>query len=314
MNAKTISSVSIAVAVVAASVFGWFYMKSKSEIARAEAKKVASEEAVASAAVKKAQSDERSASLRFEAEKRAVAVAEENRKTAKLQADAAAADAIKASADKERALAEKEKAHEERLKAEADAKKAADELALKKSVEAAAKAEADAKKSMADEAVAKATVAEVELERQKLAAEVILAEKRMYDLRVSNLEALEQELREYKNELDERERALRPELTIKDLASSNASQDDELSSDQLRENDYSLPRQTRMLYKSKREVSERDERLYASVRSNVVARLEALYEKAVMEDRVVDADFYSNAIRTMYPDWKYSRKAEEKEK
>jgi hypothetical protein len=45
-----------------------------------------------------------------------------------------------------------------------------------------------------------------------------------------------------------------------------------------------------------------------------VARIEKLYIEAIQDDRVIDAEFYRNQIKTMYPDWEFSIKKHENKK
>ena len=40
-------------------------------------------------------------------------------------------------------------------------------------------------------------------------------------------------------------------------------------------------------------------------REETVKALKALMDKAISEDRVIDAKFYYSTIKSLYPDWSY---------
>ena len=125
-------------------------------------------------------------------------------------------------------------------------------------------------------------------------------------------EEMERELLEYRRTLDERERALKPELTVRDIASADKRSDESaIGAKLLDENDLSLPRESRALARAKRVSAEAEDALLASMRTNAVERLERLYVSALAEDRVVDAEFYKSQIKAMYPDWKFTKKEKE---
>ena len=54
------------------------------------------------------------------------------------------------------------------------------------------------------------------------------------------------------------------------------------------------------------------------MRSKIVSALEKLYVEALGEDRVVDAEFYRQNLKALYPDWEFkgenTEKGQEKEK
>ena len=123
----------------------------------------------------------------------------------------------------------------------------------------------------------------------------------------------ERELVAIKRDLDEREAALRPEKTIKDLdtISSGDEEDDPLrkkddAAAKLPENNRELPRGTRRLAKATRVSDEGLKAVGEENKTNVVSRIEKLYIEAVREDRMVDADFYAKELKRMYPGWKYT--------
>jgi hypothetical protein len=150
------------------------------------------------------------------------------------------------------------------------------------------------------------------LEKEKLASEKIIAEKKVYEFRLMDIERIEHELAEYKMELDERERALRLEKSVRDLEPVGSEEDAKtVKETRLPENDPEIPRASRALHRSRRILSETDDAALAQMRSNTVLRLEKLYLKALKEDRVVDARFYKTQLKTMYPDWKFTTKETE---
>ena len=150
----------------------------------------------------------------------------------------------------------------------------------------------------------------------------MIAEAKALELRKIDFETLERDLVELQRDLEEREKALHPDVTI--FNSSNVSwvaetEADVIGADQSRrrrrpsaESDYSLPVETRRLARAMRR-SERELAVGATVASNaVVNTLQRLYVEALKEDRVVDADFYLHSIRMYYPNWTYQQEQEEK--
>ena len=76
------------------------------------------------------------------------------------------------------------------------------------------------------------------------------------------------------------------------------------------ENDPDLPPESRVLARAER-IRLAEDSVRASVASNIVVSvLEKLYVDAVREDRVVDAQFYLRGIKSYYPTWRYTPKAE----
>ena len=311
MNVKTLSVILSALAVIAACVFGVIHTNSKTAIANANAAKAENEAAAFESEEKIAKSNERTETAKADAAKAAERRAESERKTAEAEAEAARVNNEKALADKAREEAELQKAKELRLKAEADAKTAAEKSAAEKAKADAAKALSEKAKRDAAAEAAKAEAAAAELEREKLASEKIIAEKKVYEFRLMDIARMERELAEYKMELDERERALHPEKTIRDLEPVGTEEAKSPEAVKLPENDPGIPRGSRALYRSKRILSEMDDATLAHMRSNAVLRLEKLYLNALKEDRVVDAQFYETQLKTMYPDWKFTTKETE---
>ena len=185
-----------------------------------------------------------------------------------------------------------------------------------------APAAAEKAKSEENAENAKLAAAAAALEKEKLSSEHAIAEAKLLELRRMDLTAIEQDLIAFKKELDERELALRPEKTVKDLV--HVSDDDmvfgengiarkrETKKKILPEDDPSLPESTRRLAKSDRVSSEAYAAISAAVRSNVTARLEKLYREALRDNRMVEASFCKSEILRMYPDWKYKGEEEKK--
>ena len=79
----------------------------------------------------------------------------------------------------------------------------------------------------------------------------------------------------------------------------------------LPENDPSLPKETRELAKAERVRSQADDILKEDARARVVAPIEKLYVAARKEGRTVDAEYYRQVLKSMYPDWEYRAPTEE---
>ena len=307
MNAKVILIIAICVAVIAAGVSGVVISMQRADAARAAADKAASEEAIASKRAREAQFERdtaahnaRAAEAKAESEKAALATAEAENEKLKLENENLA---------EKRALAA-----EERAKADAEAKTAADLKAAKDAELKIAKENADAeraKEAAAADELARAEVTkairEAETLKLKFSMSELAAEKQRY-------EELNAELLEYQKELDERERALRPEKTIADVS---WLPDDDLDVDEngrprpkkkkpyLAENDPKLSAETRELAKANRIRTQADGILAKDARARVVAPIEKLYVAAVKDGRIVDAEYYRLVLKSMYPDWEY---------
>ena len=315
MNAKIVAIVAVCVAVIAAGISGVVISMQRADAARAAADKAASEETIASKRAREAELE------------RATAVANAREAEAK---EKSAAEAARKAAEEEKSqrieaenLAAKRKiAADERAKAEAAAQEAADLKATKELELKVAKEKADAERAKAQAAAdelarAEATRAIREAETLKLKVSMAeLAEERQ------RYEALNAELLDYQKELDERERALRPEKTIADL-SWLPDEDTEIDENgrarprkkepKLPENDPTLPKETRTLAKAERIRGEADGILAKDSRDRVVSPIEKLYVAAVKEGRTVDAAYYRAVLKSMYPDWEYVPPEEAKE-
>ena len=307
MNAKIVSIIAICAAVIAAGVSGVVISMRRADAARAAADKAASEETIASKRVReaeleraKAEQNARAAEAKAEKEKTALAAAEKENENLRLENENLA---------EKRALAA-----EERAKADAEAKKAADLKAAKDAELKIAKENADAERAKAQASAdelerveATKAIREAETLKLKVSMAELAAEKQRY-------EELNAELLEYQKELDERERALRPEKTIADLAwlpdedteiDENGRARPRKKEPKLPENDPTLPKETRELAKANRIRAQADDILSETSRTRVVTTIEKLYVAAVKDGRTVDAAYYRTVLKSMYPDWEY---------
>ena len=307
MNAKIVAIVAVCVAVIAAGISGVVISMQRADAARAAADKAASEETIASKRAKeaeleraKAEQNARAAEAKAEKEKTALAAAEKENENLRLENENLA---------EKRALAA-----EERAKADAEAKKAADLKAAKDAELKIAKENADAERAKAQASAdelerveATRAIREAETLKLKVSMTELAAEKQRY-------EELNAELLEYQKELDERERALRPEKTIADLAwlpdedtevDENGRAHPRKKEPKLPENDPTLPKETRELAKANRIRAQADDILSEASRTRVVTTIEKLYVAAVKDGRTVDAAYYRTVLKSMYPDWEY---------
>ena len=307
MNAKIVSIIAICAAVIAAGVSGVVISMQRADAARAAADKAASEETIASKRAKeaeleraKAEQNARAAEAKAEKEKTALAAAEKENENLRLENENLA---------EKRALAA-----EERAKADAEAKKSADLKAAKDAELKIAKENADAERAKAQASAdelerveATRAIREAETLKLKVSMAELAAEKQRY-------EELNAELLEYQKELDERERALRPEKTIADLAwlpdedteiDENGRARPRKKEPKLPENDPTLPKETRELAKANRIRAQADDILSEASRTRVVTTIEKLYVAAVKDGRTVDAAYYRTVLKSMYPDWEY---------
>ena len=307
MNSKIVSIIAICAAVIVAGVAGVVISMQRADAARAAADKAASEETVASKRARTAELERataaqnaRAAEAKAESEKTALAAAEAENERMKLENEGLA---------EKRALAA-----DERAKAEAEAKKAADLKAAKEIELKAAKEVADGERAKAQASAdelarveATKAIREAETLKLKVSMAELAAEKQRY-------EELNAELLDYQKELDERERALRPEKTIADLSwlpdedtdvDESGKVHPRKKEPKLPENDPTLPKETRALAKADRIRAQADGIIEKDARARAVAPIEKLYVAAVKEGRTVDAEYYRTVLKSMYPDWEY---------
>ena len=153
------------------------------------------------------------------------------------------------------------------------------------------------------------------LENEKLKAEQVLAEAKLLELRKADFETLARDLAEWKADLEERERALKPEKTITDLAWAGGMEDTIIDAEgnvkkqekvvYNPETDMSIPAESRRLAHAERVVGEELAERSGKVRDTLVSSLERLYRQALAEDRVVDAEFYRKSLKSLYPEWEF---------
>lgn len=313
MKVKHIAIMLFSVAVIVASVAAIVVSNNRATAARALAEReaAAADKAQAMAKAEKAKTD-------AEAEKRRAAeakqkTAEEERATADANRKAAADS--KVAAEDNRKAKEAESATARANSEAARAKKAEADAALK-----IAREEKDKAKALAEAETLKAQAEADKLAAEKLKSDRIIAEAKALELRQIDFQTLERDLMEWKLDLEEREKALKPEKTIADLSWVGGDEDMEVGENGTvrvkkkepyrAENDRTLPKTSRKLAKTERIVYEKMAEHQSEVRESVVKSLEKLYVDALKEDRVVDADFYRKSIKSLYPDWEF--KGEEK--
>ena len=319
MSGKIVSVLAICLAIIAAAVAGVIVTNNRAAEARAKVAKAESEEARAASEAKRARAEESAEASRAAAAESEAKTAAENRKAKE--------------AERETERLALSRAKEEKAKSEADAAAAKARASEAADLRAAEKAKSDAEKATAESAraVAEADARKAEAEAQaaadvlaagKLKSDAIIAEAQALELRKINFEAIERDLIEYRQELDERERALHPEKTAADLTWVGERDADVIGGETNRvrrttrplpEDDMELPRETRALAKAERLAAESDAERSAEMRDNIVATLERLYLAALREDRAVDAAFYRKSLKSFYPDWELTLKEENKE-
>jgi hypothetical protein len=317
VNLKLFAVIAVGLAVVAGSVAYVMNGKSREAEARLLSEKVASEEAKAEAKRKTAKAEaEKAAAERKIAEDNAAAQADA-RKAAELEKEAAEL--------KLRADGESRKAKEAAVKA---AELENENAKLK--AEAAAKlskaAEAERQKAMALESAASlnAEAERARLQAEKLRSDKIIAEAKALELSKIDFETWQRDLVELEQSLNERERALKPEKTIADLAWVGG--DDDMVIDEggnlvkgkkapyLAENDKSLPLGTRRLSRIERIVAEGEAAEAGRLRERLIARLVKMYVEAVKDGRAIDAEYYRQNLKSLYPDWEFKGEDANKDK
>ena len=309
---KFVVPVSVSAAVIAAAIAAIVVTNNRAAVARARAAEAESLEIANAKAEKEARLNAEAAAARSRQ-------AADDRKKAEAEREAKIAERDKADADAKAAEAAKTKA---KLDAEAESNRARAASDLR----ATEKAKADAARAVLEQenariagelALSNAAVAEAtaKLETEKRKTEAIIAEATALKLRKIDFEQLQRDLIEFKQELDERERALHPDTTIYDA--SNVTWVAEREADViggetnrfprvkkvLPENDPLLPKATRELAKQNRVRYETSTNGLAATQAKLIGRLEELRAAALREDRVIDADFYLKTIKSLYPDY-----------
>ena len=307
MNQKTIAIIAVCLAVIGAGVSCAVVMNKRAVAAQARADEAA---ARADEAKAKARAAEKSAAAAADQK----AAADANVKAAAEQAAAAKSAVERAELERQAAAEQKAKAAENSRaeQAKADAARAARDEAKAKAEQA--RAEAAAAKEKAAEAAAKEAEAEARLAIEKQKSEKVIAEAKLLELRKIEFEQLARSFAEWKADLEERERALRPEKTISDLSWAGGMEDtiiDEKGNVKKQEKgvydpekDMSLPAGTRQLARAERLAGEDLAKRTEKVRDSLVSTLDGLRRQALAEGRVIDADFYGKSIESLYPGWK----------
>jgi len=310
MNQKVLSVISVSLAVIMAAIAAITVSVKRADIARANAEVAASEEARAEAEKRTAiKNAEIQAGKQREAEALKAAAALKNKTSVEERQSREEESRRQALEEKARTAAAKEAAHNaEKAKADADQAQAKQKEA--EALAARARAEADAKLA----------IAQVEADRlavEKLKADKILAEAKLLELRKVDFETLQHNLLEWKQDLEERERALIPEKTIADLQWAGGMEDSTVDEKgnvvklvkpvYNPETDRNLPAESRRLAKEDRELRERAAARKESAQNAAIDTLVRLYDRALAEDRTVDAQFYLRSIRSIRPDWNHAK-------
>ena len=307
---KNIGLFLLAAAVCAGAVAAFRYSSNMKAAAEAARDKAIAEE---NAALEKRKSDEALAQQ-----------AASEKKAAELNAEAQAAALENTKLAKEDSANRRIEAEEKRKAQEAAAAAAEKSLAAanavresEKAKEAASLAERDRAKALEKTAALKAQEAADNLAAEKLRSEKVIAQAKMAELSKIDFLTWERDLLELKQDLEERERALRPEKTIADLAWVGGGEDRVFDKNgrvaakkkeekpYRAEDDPQLPAETRRLAKAERLSTQAEARQAAKIREKIVKSLEGLYIEAIKAGRVIDAQYYKSSLKSLYPDWKF---------
>ena len=308
MRIKVLAIISVSLAVIAAAVAAIVVSTRRAEEARAIKEAEAAVEAAADAEkTKQLKATEAEAEKRRAAEENAKAKADELA-AAKLAKETAEIEAKTAEENRKAKEAEAAtaRANSEAASANRDAEKAKAKAARDEKEKAVKLAEAEAAKAQSEQA---------KLETEKVKSEKVIAEAKALELRQIDFMTMQQELNAWRLDLEEREAAIKPEKTIADLAWVGGDEDMEVGTNgtvrvkkkapYLAENDRTLPRQTRRLAKAERLMRESTDAQAQAVRESVVKPIEKLYVEAIREDRVIDAAYYRDTLKSLYPDWEF---------
>ena len=306
---KWISILAVCAAVITASLSAVYVMNAREAEARHKKDAAESAEESARQLARKAENEMKTAQANENAERARQAAAEQQRIAAEADREAKRAEEVRAKHDSA-AAADNRKARE------AEAAAAADMRTAERSKADAIAAEAAKARALADAEASKAQAEADRRAREAVAAQAVADEARLWELKALDLATLEKDLNDFKDELDKREFALRPEKTIKDLAgyanTTNAADSAEAARiAALPENDPDLPKADRILARRQRLVDESMAAFAAKSRSLAEARLEKLYVAAVRAGRVTDAEYYKRTLKSLYPDWTYKPQTEE---
>ena len=299
----------VAVAVIVAAIAAMVVSSKRAAEANAVAERAA-------AAAEKVQAELKTAEKAAAGEEAKARAKEADAKAAADNLKAKEAEAKKSALEKETAALEREKAAELRKARDAEADAAKENRLAEKAKAEAALAEKQKADALAKAERAKADKAAEETAYEKLRSEKTIAEAKLLELRKTDFETLARDLREWQQDLEERERAITPEKTITDLNWAGGAEDSVIDADgtvrkkakvpYLAENDRTLPCETRALAKAERLLQEAHDDGVTVVRSHLTASIERLYAQALKEDRVVDANYYRDVLKSLDPDWTFS--------
>ena len=288
----------VSLAAIAASVATIVNINGRKDIAAAELRKAAHESETAARAAKKAKAEaeaEASRAQSAEAEKAAQAAKKEN-----LAEERRVQELEKANLAEKKCVAEAEaKAAADSAKAAADSRAAA-ETGLKTAREEKAKAELALK--TAEVEAEKAASLKAKAEADALRTKHSLAE---LDQMKESYARLIDETQSLRSELEEMKRALTPEKTVADLMTTGEDEAGTATNTTAVAEDRNMPRGKRALDKEERAGAKRAAATAEQRRKEIISALTALMERAIAEDRAIDARFYHSAIKSLYPDWTY---------
>ena len=297
---RSILTILVSLAVIAAAVATVVSINGKKDIAAAALRQSANESEAASAAARKAKSEAEAEASRARKAQADAEAAEKNRaaavaaaETAKLEKENAAIAAktaeeeAKAAADKAKAAADARATAEAELKT-AKAKKDANEMELKTAEAKALEAEHLKAKAEADTLKIKHSLAELNQMKEEYAQ-------------------LIDETQTLRADLEEMKRALTPEKTIADLMSTGGEDATSSKSNSVSKasEDRSVPKGSRALATANAAIDNLRSEESKRCREEAITALKALMDKAISEDRAIDARFYYSAIKSLYPDWSY---------
>ena len=309
---KVIVPLAVSAAVVIAGIAAIVVTNNRAAVARANAVAAEMRESEADKRAKEAKSNEVIANKNSQAARDAKAKVE-----AELE--------IKI-AEKEKAVADAKAAEASAVFANAQAAAARDNAARERDAKESVRLKAEAAKAELDKenariagelALSNAAVAEAraKLETEKRRTEAEIAREKLLTLAKIRFEKWERELIEFKQELDERERALHPDVSIFDSSNITWVADreaDVIGAETNRlvkakyvrmEDDPQLPSSTRKLARADRLAYESRTNRVAQSREKIIATLEKLRDAAVREGRVTDAKFYQKSINSLYPNY-----------
>lgn len=295
-----------AVSILSAAVVSFFIVQDRKEIAERLAEKAESDRQTAASVTRQeeiALSREKAVTQQHEAE------------TKKHEAARAASEAATREAKAQ------EEVESKRLKA-AEAEKEVAALKAKAAADARAEAEQKAVAARHEKETALARQKTSEIELAKAAELRAKSEADTLKLRYS-LTELEQLKAEYANmisetktleaELEEMKRALTPEKTINDLliVGEEADSSNKVARAEAANSALLTPGDRRLVSAERKRAEELASAL-ASRRAASQKILERLLANAVAEKRVIDAQFYLNTLKALYPDWQQTKDTETK--